>query len=126
MPRGKKTGGRNFLPGQSGNPNGRPNVPEDLKQARNLNRIELDRLLNKMLGSTKAELETILKNPSSTLLEITVCGILAKAAQGGDHQRLNFILERLVGKVKDVVEFVNPYLALPLEELEDKVKEKLK
>lgn len=107
MPKTNK-GGRDFKPGKSGNPNGRPTLPEDIKQARALNKIELDRMLNEMIHLTKAELQAKIADPKTTALELMACSVVAKGVQGGDHMRLGFLLDRLVGKVKDQVEVSSP------------------
>lgn len=104
MAKGKKTGGRDFLPGQSGNPNGQPKVPQEIKDARQLTKLELERLLNKYMVMTKDEVQEALKNPATPALELMIGSIVAKAVSGGDDKRLNFLLERMIGKVKEKVE----------------------
>lgn len=104
MARGKKTGGKNFKPGETGNPNGRPQVPQDVKQMRELNKVELTRILNKFVYLTKDELSECLKDPMTPAVEMMVGTIIHKAITTGDHSRLTFILDRLVGPNKQSVE----------------------
>lgn len=104
MARGRKTGGKNFKAGQSGNPKGRPPLPVDLKEARELNREELERIINRFLYMTKDEVKAYSQAGTATTLELMVIGLIGKAITHGDHHRLGFIAERLIGKVKQPVE----------------------
>ena len=80
---------------------GRPPVPVDLKQARSLNRVELERTLNKYIYMTLTELDGAWANPNTTALDRMVMGVVREAIKDGDVARFNFLLERLVGKVKE-------------------------
>lgn len=101
-----------FKKGQSGNPNGRPRIPEDLKMARRLNKLELEKLLNQFLFMTPIEMEARVKSQDVTAIEAMIGSIIIKAVKDGDQQRLNFILERLIGKVKDQIDLtvVKPFI----------------
>jgi hypothetical protein len=101
-----------FKPGQSGNPNGRPKVPHDILEARKLNQVELERTVNKYLFTDRFSLQKVIKDPSTKMMDLMVASIMAQAAQKGDQQRLEFILNRLIGKVKDQIEVstVKPYV----------------
>lgn len=101
-----------FKKGQSGNPNGRPRIPEDLKMARRLNKLELEKLLNQFLFMTPPEMEERVKSADVTAIEAMIGSIIIKAVKDGDQQRLNFILERLIGKVKDQIDLtvVKPFI----------------
>ena len=101
MAKGVKTGGRDFEPGQSGNPAGRTPLPEDIKQGRKLNRIELERVLNELIYLTPKEIKARVSSPETPAIEVLAGMIIAKAIQSGDYLRFNFILDRLVGKPHD-------------------------
>lgn len=96
----KKTGGRDFPPGVSGNYKGRPKVPEDLKTARWLNKIELERILNEYAYLPRPELEERLTLPSTPPIELAVGRLWIETIDRGDERRLGFIIDRLVGPVK--------------------------
>ena len=98
---GKKTGGRNFKPGNKANPKGRPALPADIKGARELNKIELDRMLNKCVYLTLPEIKALAskRNKESPIIEMIVAKILHKAYEGADQWRAEFILQRLLGRV---------------------------
>lgn len=110
MARGKKTGGKNFEPGNKVG-KGRPPIPEDIKQARKLNQNEFERVANKFLYLTRDELKAALAQPTTTTIELMLGSIIAQAVQKGDHMRLEFMLNRLIGKVTDVVKLeVEPFV----------------
>lgn len=93
--KGRKTGGRNFKPGQSGNPSGAVAVPEDIKEARKLTRFELERILNKYLYMNAIQIEASARNPETTGLELMMASLVSKATLEGDYKRMAFILDRL-------------------------------
>lgn len=93
-----------YKPGQSGNPSGKPGLPKEVRKAKNTNRITLEKTLNEFLTLDREELQKRLQNPKATMLELAVGTIVAKAAKDGDQIRLNFILDRLLGKVAEKVE----------------------
>lgn len=94
---------RPFQKGQSGNPAGRP---------KNLLRTdEVRNLIGKLWRLSREELQKIVQNPKSSMGEIMVASIVAKAAQTGDYTRVQFLLERTIGKVKDEIEVAaKPYI----------------
>src|SRR5687768_16998427 len=92
-----------YKPGQSGNPGGRPRLPEDIKEARQLNRVEFERVANKFLYMTAVEIQAAVRAPETTGLELMVGSIIAKGIKNGDHQRLSFVLDRLIGRVKETI-----------------------
>lgn len=104
--------GKRFQKGQSGNPGGKAKVPDDIKRARTLNQIELERVVNRYLYLTSHELRERIQDPTTPMMEMMVASIIAQAAQKGDQQRLEFILCRLIGKVKDQLEItgVKPFI----------------
>ena len=104
MAKGFKTGGRDFVKGVVTNPKGRPKVSSQLKEIKQLNATRLAELLNEFINMDKEALIAKSKDPSTTVFELIICSILKNAYDKGDQQRINFILDRLVGKVKDQVE----------------------
>ncbi len=102
MAKGRKTGGRNFAPGNA--LGGRPRLPGDVKEARRLTQIDLERTVNKYIYHDKDELKAAAAEPGTSMLDLIVISILAKAVQGGDPTRLDFLLNRVIGKVQDRIE----------------------
>lgn len=96
MPRYKKPGtGRDFLPGNNANPKGRPKDPPELKALKQLNKNQLDLLLNQLLQAKPDEL----KGMNSTVLELWLASGASKGIQKGDFTNLVTLIERLIGKI---------------------------
>ena len=108
MAKGKKTGGKDFKAGNCANPKGRDPVPSDVKAAKKLNTNQLILIFNKLIHMTEFELRAHLKNVETPKFERVVCEILNEAELKGDHYRLDFILNRLIGKVTEKVEHILP------------------
>jgi hypothetical protein len=96
--KGKKTGGRDYPKGVSGNPAGRPPVPSDLLEARALTPSEFDRIANKLLELTKDELNSLLKNDKTPAKVVMLARIIRSAMWSSDPKRAAFFLDRLIGK----------------------------
>jgi hypothetical protein len=111
--KGRKTGGRDFKKGQSGNPSGAAPVPEDIKEARKLTNFEFERLANKYLFGTAADIEKASKDPNTPLIELLVGSVIHKGVLEGDERRLDFLLNRLVGKVKDEIKHTGSIASAP-------------
>lgn len=98
MAKWKKTGGRDFKPGNQYGKRSTNRLPEDIKQMRKVNREELERVLNKYLTSSVDELRKLTKDNSLTGIEALVVRILFQAVGKGDHTRAQFLLQYLVPK----------------------------
>jgi len=110
LAKGKKTGGRDFAKGghQPANRGRPPSLPIDLKMANDLTKTKLRGILNKYLWMAHDEINLIIETKSAPMIELVVAQIIVKAAVQGDSFRLNFILERMVGKVKEEID-LNTY-----------------
>jgi hypothetical protein len=108
MAKGRKTGGRDWKPGETGNPNGSPGLPKDLREARKLNQMELERTVNRFLFMTPTELAAVTGDPTTTMFDRFVARIITLGETEGDERRLEFILQRIVGKVQDRIEVKTP------------------
>lgn len=108
MAKGRKTGGRDWKPGQTGNPNGGPGLPGDLKAARKVNQVELERTINRLIWMDHTELTALIALPSTPMFERFVANIIAIGADEGDERRMEFILQRIIGKVQDRIEVKTP------------------
>lgn len=96
--------GRPFKKGQRANPKGRPKTPSDIKEARGLTRFKFEKLVNKFLGMTKEEISLAIKDPNTPSLDLMVGSIVHQAVVRGDERRLEFILDRVIGKIPKQVE----------------------
>jgi len=100
MPQYKKPGsGRDFKPGQSGNPNGRKPLPKELKEAKKINATMFQEAVNKLAGMTMQALKEYVSNGSPTMLEMAIVGQL-KAATSGKTSPLAFLCDRTIGPVQ--------------------------
>lgn len=93
-----------WKPGQSGNPNGRPALPEHLRKIPSISRPELCKVISKYWRMNCTELKEILKQKTVSAGEMAIISIIAKCIEYGDPQRLSFLLEQALGKIPVVVE----------------------
>lgn len=74
-----------------------------------LTQSEISALIGKFWRMNREELQSIVSNPKSTMGEIMVASVMARAAKDGDYSRLEGLLTRGVGKVKEVSEVTHNY-----------------
>lgn len=101
---GKKSGGRDFKPGQSGNPGGTSKVDRELMVIRKLSKEKFKDLANILISGTREDLERMLAKPDTTALTEMVIKVVLGIAERGDMTSLDRLLDRLIGKVKDEVD----------------------
>jgi hypothetical protein len=106
MAKGRKTGGRDFAPGDPRA--GRKPIPEDVKAIRKLTILEFQRLINKYLWLSEEGLQVAMQDPACSMLEKLVASVIAKGISQGDPMRMEALVTRLVGKVTDKVEVKIP------------------
>lgn len=82
-----------FQSGVSGNPSGRPKLPEDIARARQVTNQDVERSIHAMLQMTEAELSVVLGQPETKNLDRLLASILEKGMKG-DIFRASFILDR--------------------------------
>lgn len=92
-----------FLKGNPGGP-GRPKKDPLVKKALKMTRNEVEECLVRYLRCSVEELKDLVKNDKLTTIEMLVARIIYQGIRTGDQQKLNFLLERIVGKVKDQIE----------------------
>jgi len=103
MTYGRKTGGRDIKKGQVLNPNGRPRLSSEEKAMRKLTATHFNKVANKYVLSTVAQLEAKFRDVKTPALDLILIKILIEAADKGDIGKINFFLERLIGKVPDKI-----------------------
>ncbi len=91
---------KQWKPGQSGNPSG-------VRKGK-LTRDEVETIMAKFARHSREQLQAVVQNPKTPMLEIMVASVMAKAAKDGDYSRLDFLLNRSIGKVKDMLEVSQP------------------
>lgn len=110
MTRGRKTGGRDFVPGDPRA--GRPPMPEALKAARRLNKTEFEEIINKYLWAPLSDLEKAKDDKTLPTIESWMVAIMVKGRTTGEWSGYEWIAQRLLGKVKEQVEVtqVRPFI----------------
>lgn len=98
--------GRPFEKGHPGGP-GRPALPDDVKQGLQLTRAVLIERINKYLTLPLDELSIVAKDQSLPAVDHVVIRIIINAIQKGDTVRMEFLLDRLIGKVVQRIETID-------------------
>lgn len=102
--KGKKTGGRDFEPGNAGGP-GRPELLPQVREFKKWGKENTSRMLTKVGSMTYPELESLLQKPTwANVLELAVGSVLMRAIEHGEHQGIEWLLNRTIGPVKHEVE----------------------
>jgi hypothetical protein len=89
-----------FPKGTSGNQSGRP---KDL-----LTKDKVDAIIGRFSYMNRDELQAVVQDPKTPMIEIMVASVMVKAAKDGDYSRLEAILARSIGKVKETKELILP------------------
>jgi hypothetical protein len=90
-----------FKKGKSGNPSGRRKTPEHLRAHAPLDSEEVKRIMGKYTRMTRLEIQACIEDPLTPAFELAIASTLAKAIKFGDVARMDFFLNRIVGKVKE-------------------------
>lgn len=109
MPRYKAPGtGRDWKPGQSGNPKGKPPFPKILKEAKKLTRNDFEMAVHKVRQMTLQEARDYMRDAKNVdVLEYAVIGQFIAAAKG-NTAAFNFLCDRIIGPIKHELEISRP------------------
>lgn len=97
----KKNLTHKWKPGESGNSKGRAPLAPELIAIKEITRFDIKRIISKIMTMKPQELLAHLADPNITAHELLVGKIFAEAVKAGDQSRLEFLYNRLVGKVAD-------------------------
>lgn len=89
--------------GQSGNPSGRPKLPEHLKAIKAFSAEEIARMISRYGRMTLEDLEEVKDDADATILDRIFAKMFCDTFEKGSYATLTFLLDRCVGKVPDVV-----------------------
>lgn len=104
-----------FKKGHPGGP-GRPKKDPELAKAEKLTKTEAEQHLIKFMQMDVEALQDVLKDKKRKVIEHIIGRIALMAIKNGDHSRLDFVLNRLIGKVSDKIEHsVKPKIVHNLE-----------
>lgn len=87
--------------GQSGNPKGRPPIPEDVRAARKLTQVEFERICANLFNTSTKRLGEICRDPQTPVLTALIARILEKGIAESSRVELNYFIERFLGKVAE-------------------------
>jgi hypothetical protein len=92
-----------FGPGNCANPNGRPKMtdPHLSDFSKNLTKTAVMASLSQMLDASEEDIDAILKDRTKPALQKAVASVIKACIVNGDYLRLEMLLNRTIGKVKD-------------------------
>src|SRR6266581_3752396 len=93
--------GRPFAKGEIHNPRGRPKIPQELKLAKKLRRATFEIVGHRYIMLPVKQLRVRHKDENLPAIDVLVISIILQAIKHGDSARLNFLLDRLIGRVAD-------------------------
>ena len=102
-----------FKPGESGNPEGGRRHNPDLRRLKKLTTEEVLEIGSFLLSNNIAKLQAMtddaIQNPRSrhSSLKIWIARVVLQGSKKGDAKALELVLNRLIGKVPDKMEFPN-------------------
>ena len=99
MAKGKKTGGRDFKKGSSGNPRGGAAHNQELKAVRRMSQTDVAEVGRLILEGNLGKLQAVKDDHDASVLKVWFCSVAIKAISRGDAHALSVILDRIVGKV---------------------------
>ena len=88
-----------FKKGQSGNPRGRKPTPDFVKVVQQYSREFIECKIAEFMQRSMEDIKLISKNPNAQAIDAFLARIFLMGISLGDHQRLNFLFDRTIGKV---------------------------
>ena len=98
MAYGKKTGGKDFQPGNSYG-KGRPQLSSEEKKLRKLALKEYIERINKLYFMTREQLSKYIQSKEADALDMHIASVIMRGIQEGDLSRLEGLISRLVGRM---------------------------
>lgn len=96
-----------FLPGESPNPAGGPKIPQELKELRVLNRVEVEQLINDYWMLPESVINQKFNHPDTPLRDKLVIRVILRGIAKGDFQALGFLSDFIFGKRTEKLEVTN-------------------
>lgn len=97
----KPRGNPKWVKGVSQNPTGRRPDPPEVKQMKNLTKLELIDIGNLIINKTPAELQELAEADTTNCLHVMIASVVARIIRTGDMNLLDTLLNRLIGKVRE-------------------------
>ena len=86
---------------------GRPLIPPDVKVLQDLSKGFVETKIAAAMQRTITELINIYKDPKTQSIDVAISSIMLKAAKG-DYRSLNFLFDRVIGKVIEKIDMKLP------------------
>lgn len=94
---------RSWQKGQSGNPNKiYSRLPPELLAIKSFTNKEAIKVISKYARMTYSELLASLGDKKTPCIELAIAEVFKMSIEKGDHIRLSFLLDRSIGKVKEI------------------------
>lgn len=97
-----------FTKGQHVEGRGRPKRSEEEKKLTKLSRYKAKLLFNRIMLMKEDQIKELMADKNRTMLEKTICKVMLEALKKGDTVRMEWLLSRTIGKVKEEVEVKLP------------------
>ncbi len=97
-----------FKKGVSGNPSGRPKLPDRLKGTKPITTDELKYTIAKHFKMDEGQIEGVLSNPQSISLDLIIAATIKRAYKDGDIAKAEYLFMRSLGKVTEKIELQHP------------------
>lgn len=85
-----------FLPGQSGNPKGRPRMPDWLKSVRKIPKDEFELRIARILQMPMAQIKDMVFAPDAEACDVAIAAIVCAAVSRGDHAKLDWLAKTMI------------------------------
>ena len=97
-----------FKKGENNNPKGRPRIPDEILFARSLNKSFVEVKITELLRKSVKELEQLLKDKDKESIDHFIGRIILIGIVKGDPTRLNFLFDRVIGRVTEKIDVKVP------------------
>ena len=129
MAKGRKTGSKEFLPGIDPRRNlkGRPRGCSELLSLRRRNSEDVAREIDRIMHMDREEIIKLGNSKDAQIFDIICARIASRSAGKADYSAFDFLLNRSIGKVKDVseVKISDGLERTPIKDLKNMLKELL-
>lgn len=93
-------------------------IPEELREILKIQKPEAELRLARLMRSRLSEVARVMGDDDAQAIDRAFATVIWKAVEEGDEKRLNFLLDRTVGKVAEKVETKHTHYVERIEEIE--------